>query len=130
MDQRFPKSMRLLTGRQFDAVREARLVKHAGPLRVAARANDLPHSRLGLAISRRVGGAVVRNRIKRMCREAFRLHRHEWPSGLDIVVMARPHEPAELDDYVRWLGEASNKLAREAARRSQPRWKPADETAS
>jgi len=113
MDQRFPKALRLLTPAQFQAVRAARWARHAGPLRVAGRPNGLPHARLGLAVSRRAGNAVRRNRIKRMLREAFRLHRHEWPGGLDLVVMTKPHDPATLEQYTRWLGEAVMKLDRQ-----------------
>jgi ribonuclease P protein component len=46
-------------------------------------------SRLGIAVSRRVGGAVVRNRVKRRARECFRQHKAELESPCDIVVVAR-----------------------------------------
>jgi ribonuclease P protein component len=45
--------------------------------------------RLGLSISRKHGGAVVRNRAKRVLREFFRIHTDVIPRGLDIVVIAR-----------------------------------------
>jgi ribonuclease P protein component len=44
-------------------------------------------TRLGIAATRKLGGAVVRNRAKRLVREIFRRHRH--PPGLDIVVVPR-----------------------------------------
>jgi ribonuclease P protein component len=44
-------------------------------------------TRLGIAATRKLGGAVVRNRAKRLIREVFRRHRH--PRGLDIVVVPR-----------------------------------------
>lgn len=47
-------------------------------------------ARLGLTVSRRVGGAVVRNRVKRRVREWFRTHRALFPRGKDCVVVARP----------------------------------------
>ncbi len=46
-------------------------------------------SRLAAAVSRRHGGAVVRNRIKRLCREAFRTSRDRLPTGWDFVVLPR-----------------------------------------
>jgi ribonuclease P protein component len=49
-----------------------------------------PVLRLGVTASRRVGGAVVRNRVKRAVREWFRRSRHEVPEGRELVVIARP----------------------------------------
>jgi len=57
---------------------------------VAARPNDLGHPRLGLAVGvRAAGGAVNRNRIKRLVRESFRCSSQGMPS-VDLVVNARP----------------------------------------
>jgi ribonuclease P protein component len=50
----------------------------------------LPPARLGVVASRKVGPAVVRNRAKRLVREAFRLHPEVFPAGLDVVVIVRP----------------------------------------
>lgn len=47
-------------------------------------------SRLGITASRKVGGAVVRNRVKRLLREAFRLNKHDLPRGLILVFIAKP----------------------------------------
>jgi ribonuclease P protein component len=46
--------------------------------------------RLGLSVSRRVGGAVERNQVKRLLREAFEQEAERLPAGLDIVIVARP----------------------------------------
>jgi len=67
-------------------------VRHSGPLFAAfCLANpDSTRARLGLTVPRAVGGAVLRNRIKRRLREAFRLHQAEFTSGWDIVLNPRP----------------------------------------
>lgn len=50
--------------------------------------NSLPNSRLGITVSRRVGGAVLRNRIKRLVRETFRVKKDDFRQSFDVVVTA------------------------------------------
>lgn len=58
------------------------LVVHVSP-------NSLEWSRLGISVGRRVGNAVMRHRISRRLREAFRRRRGEFPLGVDIVCVAK-----------------------------------------
>lgn len=51
--------------------------------------NDTDSNRLGISVSKKVGNSVVRHRMCRLIREAYRLHENVFNSGLDIVVVAR-----------------------------------------
>src|SRR2546425_5329137 len=60
--------------------------------------NGLPHLRLGCSVSRKVGGAVRRNRLRRLYREAFRLTKQKLPTGLDLVLIPRKPDEPRLED--------------------------------
>ena len=114
---RFPASHRLHGRRAFAAVFGARVRRVAGPIIVCGRPNGLGHPRLGLSVSRKIGHAVRRNRIKRLLREAFRLGRDDWPQGYDLVVVVRRHEPLALAEYQRLLAAAARWIDRRWQRR-------------
>lgn len=101
---------RLTQAARFRAVRDARVRQSVGPLLVYALPNDLARPRLGLALSRRVGSAARRNRIKRLLREVFRHLQYDLPQGYDLVVSVRPHEPLPLAEYQRLLVKAAGDL--------------------
>jgi ribonuclease P protein component len=88
-----------------------RLVHPALFIYVYSRSEGTPLRRLGLVTSRKVGGAVQRNRVKRLLREIFRLHKHEVAPATDIIFM--PKAPAVRLDF-RQLSEIVLSALREA----------------
>lgn len=110
-----------MTARAFSFGRDRRIRKRAEFLRVqrdgrpvrtahfvllvAARVDEGP-SRFGVVTTRKLGGAVVRNRIKRVCRESFRLSPELVPAGVDLVVIARAgaHRLGRADVQREWAG--------------------------
>jgi ribonuclease P protein component len=81
---------------------------------VYASENGLGHPRLGVSVSRKVGGAVARNRYKRLYREAFRLVQHQLPAGVDLILIPRPAAGVPTLEQVK---ESLVSLAGQAARR-------------
>jgi ribonuclease P protein component len=107
---RFSKDKRVGGREHFAAVFDAKVRQSRGPLTAYALPTDRPSPRLGLSVSRRVGTAPRRNRIKRMLREAFRLMQHDFPRAYDIVIVVRAHEPLILAEYQRILTALMVKL--------------------
>ena len=77
--------------------------------------NGLPHARLGLSVSRKVGGATHRNRLRRLYREAFRLTRHDMPTGIDLVLIPRRSEIPPLETLRQILPRLVRAVARKLA---------------
>jgi len=117
---RFRKAEHLRRPSDFRRVYEQRCAASDVWLLVQACPNELPFSRLGLSVSRKYGGAVKRNRLRRLYREAFRLSKHELPKGLDLVLIPRsPNEPS-----LELLKQSLKTLAQQAARRLARQEKP------
>jgi len=93
---RFPRAARIKQGRDFARARQEGHRCVVGCLIANWRvlpAGDSP--RLGLVVSRKVGGSVVRSRARRLLRESYRLHQYELARPVDLVLVAR-HSIAKL----------------------------------
>jgi len=106
----FPREARLVRRGAFDAVYRAGKRLSSSHFTVFVRANELALSRFGFSIKKALGGAVVRNRIRRRVREMVRCHRQEIPAGWDIVIhpkntVAKAPFTALAQELLRVLGK-------------------------
>jgi ribonuclease P protein component len=107
-----PRELRIRFAADFRSVYDQRCAKSDRTILIYGRGNKLPHSRLGLSVSRKVGSAVDRNRWKRAIREAYRLEQHAIPRGFDWVVIPRQSRPPSLKKLQVSLCGLTKKLAR------------------
>lgn len=87
---RLPKSCLLRKTREFKQVYRRGQRLRGNGFALICLPGDQSDSRLGISVHRKAGNAVRRNRIKRIVRETFRLHREIFPQSSDIVFTVRP----------------------------------------
>jgi len=86
----YPKASRLRRRPEFLSVQGEGRRRHTTHLVLIRRSAMTSRTRLGVTVSKRIGNAVVRNRVKRLVREVFRLHQVHIQPAVDLVVIAKP----------------------------------------
>jgi len=87
--EKFPHPVRIVRSSDYQALYKTGYKIHSSHFVLFSRGNDLGHCRLGITASRKVGGAVVRNRVKRLFREIFRRSFNQIAGRFDIVINAK-----------------------------------------
>lgn len=85
-----PRKKKIRSRKQFRAILARDLCAGNGLLILRMAENDCSHPRLGISVGKSCGGAVVRNRLKRLLRETFRQNQNSIPPGFDYLLMISP----------------------------------------
>jgi ribonuclease P protein component len=96
----FSKKKRLASNKQFEAVLARKVRVANGLLVLYAAENDCGYPRLGISVGKSCGGAVERNRLKRLLREAFRQSQDRIPPGFDYLLMISPQLSKKLNKSI------------------------------
>jgi ribonuclease P protein component len=87
--ERFPKSNRLRKRQQYLAIQQQGLRVQSSGFTGLLRIRETGTSRLGITITKKMGNAIVRNRTKRLIREAFRRGWIHLPNHVDMIIVAK-----------------------------------------
>ena len=112
MNASFPPEHRVRKQADFERIYQSRIFAADNVLVINGVANGLPHPRLGLSVSKKVGNAVTRNRWKRLIREAFRLSRDQLPAGIDLIVRPQKGADPDLESITRSFTALARRIAR------------------
>jgi len=109
----FPHDRRLRSGLDFEKIYGLKQKMADGKLIIFAARNEIGSTRIGLSVSRRHGNSVVRHRLRRLLREAYRLEQHSIPEGLDLILIpGRDSGTATQQDYRDSIVRLTGRLVR------------------
>ncbi len=96
----FSARRRLKGKTRIDRAYKTGLRRHHHPIMacLVRRADNAP-SRVAVSMGRKCGNAVQRNAIRRRIREGYRLAQHDFPAGLDVLLVVRPHKILTVLEY-------------------------------
>jgi len=115
------KAFRIKRRRDFSRLFERGRRASNGLVMLLVLPNELGWARVGVAVGTRHGNAVRRNRIKRLCREAFRLIRPELPAGWDYMIVPRAGGDFSLRKLQASIRSLAERLAdNQTVRRERP----------
>jgi len=116
MTERLRPDDRLKRRRDFRRVQGSGVRAHTRHFVLALAPSPHGPGRVGITVTRKVGNAVERNRVKRLVREVFRRHRTWFPPGMDVVFIAKRGAPAvDYETLREELRRARRTLERRAA---------------
>ena len=111
-DATFPPAMRIRKRTEFERVYALKTKAADGVLLLFAAKRSELTTRIGLSVSKKHGGAIIRNQLKRLLREAFRLEQHQLPPTLDLIAIPLSAERASLAAYRQSLVHLARRLAK------------------
>jgi ribonuclease P protein component len=118
MEFGFPKSKRLLKTKEFRTVFDGGIKNVSRHLVLFGMPSQT--DRVGLVVSKKVGNAVARNRVKRIIRENFRLEIPGSPLPMDVVVVARhTAKDASFEELAKSLSKGISKLKKALSEKSE-----------
>lgn len=109
---RFRHFQRLRSPRDFERVYGQKQRASDPNLLIYMARNQLPWSRVGFSVSRKHGNSVVRHRLRRLLREAFRLTQHELPAGWDFILIPKQDAQPTLETLQRSLKGLAQRIVR------------------